>query len=252
MAHHRFFLTAPYVGERLPLTAEDIHHLRDVLRLHPGETIVAVEPGGRELQMRLTEVGEDVLGEAIGEIPRDEEPCVVLIQGLPKGPKTDEIVQRAVEIGVAEILPVITERTIVKLDAAKAEDRAARWRKIAREAAKQSQRARVPDVAVPVALRDAEAALRGLDHVLVAWEEADTACGIGETLSELGATTASRIGIVVGPEGGLAADEVEWLVSLGAVVVSLGHTILRTETAGIVAAALAIYALGGLGGELRG
>ena len=252
MARHRFFLTSAYDGERLSLTADDIHHLRDVLRLHPGEIIVAVEPGGRELQVRLTEVGEDVLGEVIGEIPRAEEPHVVLIQGLPKGPKTDEIVQRAVEIGIERILPVITERTVVKLDSAKAEDRAARWRKIAREAAKQSQRAQVPDVAAPVALRDAEAALRDLDHVLVAWEEAGEARGVGETLSELGATTASHVGVVVGPEGGLTADEVEWLCTLGAVVVSLGRTILRTETAGVVAAALATYELGGLGGEPRG
>lgn len=253
MSLHRFFLTAPLVSDDLPLSAADLHHLRDVLRLCAGDEIVLAEPGGRQLRVRLTSLSpEAATAEQLGELPASREPRVVLFQGLPKGPKTDEIVQRAVEVGVEAIQPVVCERTVVRLEGAKAEDRATRWRRIAAEAAKQSQRSFVPRVATPQPLHDAEGDLRSVDVLLVAWEESDGAPGIGEALDSAEVTSESRVGLVVGPEGGLTAEEVAWLASLGGVTVSLGDTILRTETAGVVGAALVAYELGGLGGAPRG
>ena len=149
-------------------------------------------------------------------------------------------------IGVARIVPVMCSRSVVKLDAEKAAERAERWRRVALAAAKQSKRADVPHVDDPLGFADVPAALAGHDLVLVAWEEA-SGRGIREAIAAASLPADSRVAIVVGPEGGLAAEEVAVLERIGAVTCTLGPTILRAETAAVVAAALVIHELGGLG-----
>lgn len=251
MSRHRFFLTGPLVDSApLPLTERDLHHVRDVLRLHEGEEIVAVEPDGRALVVRLGEVADEVSGEFVDELARHEGPRVWLVQGVAKGERTDTAVRMAVEAGVVGVIPVLTERAIVRFDAEKRQDRGERWRRIALEAAKQSQRDTVPQVSDPILLGDIAEALPEGCRIVVPWEEA-SGRGMREALRDLDAGTDTPVAVVVGPEGGLSFREVDHLENEGAVTCTLGDTILRTETAGIVACALAIYELGGLGGARR-
>ena len=170
----RFFLTAPLPSEDptgLPLTERDVHHIASVLRMRPGDEIVAVEFGGEVWAMRLFAVTpQGVMAGRIERLPHTWEPQVVLVQGVGKGDKIDEVVEGAVEVGVAEVLPVLSARSVVKYDAEKRAARGERWRRVAEAAAKQSQRSFVPYVSDPVDLGEALPAITGCDVVLVAWE----------------------------------------------------------------------------------
>ncbi|MBA4370858.1 MAG: 16S rRNA (uracil(1498)-N(3))-methyltransferase [Coriobacteriaceae bacterium] len=251
MSRHRFFLTAAAAdGHPLPLTERDLHHARDVLRLRAGDEIVVVEPGGLGFVVRLDEVGDEVRGEVMDELPRHEGPRVWLVQGVAKGERTDLAVRMAVEAGVSGVVPVLTERSIVRFDAEKRRERGDRWRRIALEAAKQSQRDIVPQVSDPILLGDIAEVLPDGCGVVVPWEEA-SGRGVREALRDLNAGTDTPVAVVIGPEGGLSFREVDRLEQEGAVTCTLGETILRTETAGLVACALVLYELGGLGGARR-
>ena len=175
-------------------------------------------------------------------------PHVTLFQGVAKGDKMDDIVRHAVEVGAEAVVPVMTSRTILRLDAEKRAARGERWQRIAKSAAEQAKRELVPAVCVPVGFADAIELLAGYDRVVVLWEDSRGA-GLADTLSDLRDRPDARIALVVGPEGGLSAEEVDALAAHGAVAASLGPTVLRTETAAVVALALAIGALGGMGGS---
>jgi 16S rRNA (uracil1498-N3)-methyltransferase len=266
MSLHRFFATGPLPEHAtsdmpLPLDARDVHHLVHVLRIRDTERIILAGTDGREAEVALTHVAADeVRGDVEEPVVRAPGPRVTLLQALTKRERMELVIQKATELGVAEIVPVVTARTIVKLDEGKASRRAERWQRIAEEAAKQSQRAFVPPVREPVRIGDLPALFGRFALVLVPWEEeAASAPGIGEALRAAGIRAAETAGagtahaappsvaVVIGPEGGLEQAEVALLVSRGAVTVSLGDTVLRTETAGIVAVALTAYELGGLG-----
>jgi 16S rRNA (uracil1498-N3)-methyltransferase len=246
MALHRFFVTgeAPGAGV-LGLTDADAHHLRDVLRLSAGDEIVVVDGIGAAI-VRLDATTPDVTGTCIRRLPARSIPRVTLAPALAKGDKTDTVVRQATELGVARIVPFAAERSVLRLEGAKAEVRAERWRRVAAEAAKQSQRVDVPVIVGPVRVADLPDALVGCT-VLVCWEDASGAPGIGEALERAAVSEDGEVAVVVGPEGGLTPGEVALLVEAGALPVSLGATILRTETAAVVAAALALYERGGLG-----
>src|SRR5574340_52803 len=144
MTLHRFFVNATVAESGVvALSAADVHHLRDVLRLSPGDEII-VANAGVATRVRLVEVGEVVLGERICEVAASPLPRITLVQGLAKGEKMDGIVRQATELGVWRIIPFAAERSVVKLDADKAAKRTERWRRVALEAAKQSQRTSVP------------------------------------------------------------------------------------------------------------
>ena len=262
MAMHRFFLTAQLprasVGSpllpaeepvALPLTAADVHHARDVARLGVDEQIAVVEPDRSAWVVRITALGDVIEALPIGELPAPAEPHVTLVQGLAKGDKLDLIVEKTIELGIEAVVPVAFERSIVRLDDDRAAKRGERLRRVAAAAAKQAQRTYVPAISDPQPTSTLLRVLADFDVVLVAWEDADGAPGIRQALSSAGATVDSRVAIVVGPEGGLSEPEVAALTGAGAHIVSLGQFVLRTETAGIVAAALTIYELGGLGGS---
>ncbi|MDR3685824.1 MAG: 16S rRNA (uracil(1498)-N(3))-methyltransferase [Coriobacteriia bacterium] len=252
MSAHRFFLTAPLApvpGGLMPMAPADVHHAVDVLRLRVGETIDVVEPDGRVWRISLTEVGsEGVVGDVVREIPTLSLPRVTLFQGVAKGDKMDDIVRQAVEVGAEAIVPILTARSVVQLDERRSAQRAERWQRVALAAAKQSKRATVPLVSAPVPLRDALVELAAFDGAVVLWEECE-GLGIASAVKRCASSADARVALIVGPEGGLATEEVDALVALGATPATLGPTILRTETAAIVALALAIGALGGLGGS---
>ncbi len=248
---HRFFLMGPLAeGEPLPLATSDVHHLRDVLRLETGAQIAVVEPSGEASEVRLTAIGADGVRAAfVQSLPRPDVPRVWLVQGLAKGEKMDLIVRQATELGVERILPLASERSVVRLDARKAAERVERWRRIAAEAAKQSQQARVPMVAELVDVASLPAGLSMCALMLLAWEEAADAPSIGAAVAAARPDAADAVAVIVGPEGGFTPQEAAAMVASGARVVSLGPTVLRTETAGVVAPALVLAARGGLGGS---
>jgi len=249
---HRFFLTALLPlepGHPVPLSAADVHHAVRVLRVRPGERLEFVEPGGAVKSAEVVSADEaGVVVTAVGTVDAagGRMPHVALFQGVAKGEKMDAIVRQAVEVGAGEIVAVMTSRTVVKFDAAKRASRQERWQRIAKSAAEQAKRATVPDVSEPLTFREALEALGAYDRVVVLWEE-HRGTSIADSLAGLG--VGARVALVVGPEGGLAPEEVDALVTRDAVVASLGPTVMRTETAAIVSLALAMSALGGMGGS---
>lgn len=258
MTLHRFFMESDLPREGgsavpLDLSGTDLHHIRRVLRLAAGDRVVLVDASGFRAEATLVQVGESgVIADLDPPVERPARPHVVLAAGIARRERMEFSVQKATELGVAEIWPLLSARCVVKLDEDRAGKRSERWRRIAGEAAKQSQRTEVPIVSEPMRIADLVAALGRFDVVLVPWEdEASTAPGIGEALDAAGATNASRVLVVVGPEGGFEAAEVDALRGGGGVAVSLGDTVLRTETAAAVAVALVSYELGALGGRGR-
>lgn len=252
MTLHRFFVANHAEGGVGPLrlSDEDLHHVLDVLRLGIGDRIVCVDARGVALEVEITHVeGGVVEGRAVRDVEAVAVPRVWLVQGIAKGEKMDSVVRQATEIGVERIVPLSSSRCVVKLDGAKAKAKQERWQRVAREASKQSQRTRVPEVAPVVSVADLATEVGAVALVLVAWEEAEGALSIRRAIAGSDLSSDDVVAVVVGPEGGFSADEVAAFVAFGARTVWLGPTTLRTETAGVVAAALAISARGGLGGE---
>jgi len=199
-----------------------------VLRLGPGDTVIATDGAGRDYTVRLDSVGDAATGTvlAVAHGVPESPLAVTLVQGIPKGDKMESIVRAATELGVACVRPALCERTIVRLEPGRWRERARRWQRVAREAAKQCGRAVVPDVDAPRPL--AECLAGAADLGLCCWE------GGGVPLHEaLAIAAAPRSALlVVGPEGGLAPGEVDAARGHGLTVTSLGPRILRTETAG--------------------
>jgi 16S rRNA (uracil1498-N3)-methyltransferase len=255
---HRFFLHGPLpesgaAGTELAMGATDRHHLARVLRLEVGDRIVIAGQDGREAEATLRAVSADRVTADIGAaIERPRRPRIVLAAGIARRERMEFTIQKTTELGVGEIWPLASARCVVRFDEDRAGRRAERWRRIAEEAAKQSQRADVPLVRDAISLDDLLVEAGRFDVVLVPWEEAaSTAVGIGQALEAQNASADSTVLVVVGPEGGFETAEVSALQDAGARIVSLGDTVLRTETAAVVAVALTAYELGGLGGRAR-
>jgi 16S rRNA (uracil1498-N3)-methyltransferase len=232
-------------GARVTFDADESRHLARVLRLRPGDTVLATDGAGRDFTVRLESIGERATGTVLAEAAgvAASPLAITLIQGVPKGDKMETIVRAATELGVACVRPALCERTIVRLEPGRWRDRARRWQRVAREAAKQSRRAVIPEVEAPRLLTDVLAARQPADLPLCLWEAE------GMPLRDvLAAAVAPRSAVVlVGPEGGLARAEVELARELGFTVVSLGPRILRTETVGPALAAILQSRFGDLG-----
>jgi 16S rRNA (uracil1498-N3)-methyltransferase len=218
------------VDRRVTFDAEESRHLTRVLRLRAGDTVVATDGAGHDYTVRLESLGDAVTGTVLAAAagPLESPLAVTLVQGVPKGDKMEAIVRAATELGVARISPALCERTIVRLEPGRWRDRARRWQRVAREAAKQCGRAVIPEVETPRPLGEWLAAAPAADLALCLWEGGGVP--LGAALSA--AASPRSASIVVGPEGGLAAAEVEAARSRGFTVASIGPRILRTETAG--------------------
>lgn len=232
-------------GDRVTFETAAAHHLGRVLRAVVGDVVPAVDPAGTLLSVRLTAIaarraeGLIVSRTALAtESPLD----LTLAQGVPKGDKMDGIVRMVTELGVTRVVPLLTARTVVRLEPSRWGSRIGRWQRIAKEAAQQSGRAAVPEIVSPreVSSWVPEAGATGL--LLCLWEEERH--GLDKRLP---AGPCPRVTVVVGPEGGLTAGEVSELTAAGAVVAGLGPRLLRTETAGAVAVALLQSRYGDLG-----
>jgi 16S rRNA (uracil1498-N3)-methyltransferase len=248
----RFFVSGDSIKQnKAVITGSDAKHIARVLRLLPGEVIWLAAGDNREFAARITKItNQEVVCEIIAgkEICTEPPVQITLYQGLPKGGKMELVVQKSTELGVSRIVPVICERTIVRLDPAKADQRRIRWQRIAAEAAKQSRRTVIPEVSEPLTLDKAlEQLSRGV-LALMPWEE-EIGCGIGAVLKK---GIKKEAAVFIGPEGGFSRREADLARSNGVFLVSLGPRIIRTETAGIVALAVILYELGDLGGVNNG
>ena len=222
-----------------------LHYLARVLRLGVGDELEVFDGAGRAFPARIATLDESEARLELGPARAAPlAPRITLAQGIAKGDKMDLVVQKATELGAARVVPLQLERCVVRLDPARGADRAKRWQRIADEAARQCGRADVPAVDEPEALDAflAGAEARG-ERVAVLWEE--------EGSARLGPWVAAHLGepiaLVIGPEGGLAAREVDQIRAAGGDVVGLGPRILRTETAGLAALAVAMHLAGELG-----
>ena len=251
---YHFFVTPAQIADGYAvITGQDVNHIRNVLRMKAGEQVGIRDGisrsyiceleniGGEEIRARILE--EDT---NLSELPAE----LYLFQGLPKSDKMELIIQKAVELGVHEVIPVATRRAVVKLDRKKEESKLKRWNAIAESAAKQSGRAVVPEVELPVSYREAMKLSEELDVKLIPYECADELLsGTEETPME---RTRNRlktilpgqsIGIMIGPEGGLEKAEVEQSMEAGFAPVTLGKRILRTETAGLCILSVLMFQL---------
>ena len=237
-------LHLPLSGEPSEVVVEgDRHHyLTRVLRLSAGAELEVFDGRGRAFPAKLSRVSAESSTLSLGP-PREISAgiSVLILQGLPKSDKLELVLQKGTELGASAFVPVSTVRSVVKLDGARAEERRRRWQKIAEEAARQCGRADVPQVHPVSPLLDAARALEPGTQLLVLDEE-ERAVRLSAVLH-----SEASIALVIGPEGGLAREEVAELVSLGATPVSLGPRILRTETAALAALAIIRHREGSLG-----
>ena len=231
---------------RVTFDAAESRHLARVLRLRPGDTIVATDGAGHDYTVRLDDVGVRVRGTVVGETRGAAESplAITLVQGVPKGDKMEAIVRAATELGVASVQPALTARTVVRLSGTAASARAARWQRVAREATKQCGRAVAPVVAGPAPLAACLDLARDNELALCLWER-----GGAPLAAALPRAPVRRIAVLIGPEGGLDAAEVDAAREAGWRVVSLGARILRTETAGPAVVAILQSRFGDLGGD---
>lgn len=221
------------------LNAEDSRHAVRVLRLEPGAEIEIVAAPGRFLA-RIERADEArVTARLVGELRSTEaDTRLTLYQGLPKADKMELIIQKSTELGVARIVPVVMERSVVRLEGKDAQKKVERWQKIAREAVKQCARAKVPEVSAPKRLTALQEELGALDLLIVPWEDAREG-SLASCLAPYAGQRGLRVGILIGPEGGISEQEAAWLSEeTGGRLVTLGPRILRTETAALAAIAV--------------
>ncbi len=232
----RVFVPPEQVGEdRIIIHGDDVKHMRDVLRMKEGDKVTATCGRGTDYHCEISSVGEDEITLSILEEQADASELPVkisLYQALPKGDKLELVIQKAVELGVYEIIPVRTARCVVKLDEAKAAKKQTRWQKISEEAAKQSGRGIVPEVLPVMDFGKAVERASACDHVLIPYELCDD-YSLTDRLRESIKEGAGEIAVFIGSEGGFERSEVELVKKKGGEEISLGHRILRTETAAI-------------------
>lgn len=232
------FLVAPGTltegTDRLRLDGPEGHHAADVQRLRVGEEVLVGDGEGRLARCTVAQVERGALDLRVDSIAHEPEPALrlVLVQALAKGDRDLMAVEAATELDVDEILPWQADRSIVRWRAERGEKARRKWEQQARAAGKQSRRSRLPLVGELVDRRGLLARASGADAVLVLHEDA------GQPLTEVPLPPSGEVLLVVGPEGGIAPEELDALRAAGATPVRLGRTVLRTSTAG--AAALAV------------
>ncbi|VAX17759.1 16S rRNA (uracil(1498)-N(3))-methyltransferase [hydrothermal vent metagenome] len=241
----RIFLVAPedISGDSVTIEGPDVHHIKNVLRLKAGDEIFVAD-GTAKFRCKIDQVTDEVIKATILEklaltgLPSIN---IKLAQAIPKGRKMDDIIRMACELGVVEVIPVMTERCIVKFDDQSALNKTDRWREIAKSAGKQSRASSSAEVLELTAL-ETLAETKNAELRIVMWEDETTT-----TLKQVLDTRKKpkSILILIGPEGGLTADEVELLTKAGFIAASFGTSILRTETAGVAVISALLYHYGG-------
>ena len=248
---HKFFVPKESIVDDVAIIeGDDVKHIYKVLRLEEGQEISINNCEGEEYLGVIEEIDKKQVRVSLKEKRNlnNESPIdIYLYQGLPKSVKMDLIAQKATELGVKEITPVITERVVVKTEV-KEFKKVDRWQRIALEACKQSKRSLIPKIGTPIEFEDLMHNIEAMDLVVVPYEN-EEGFGIKNLVSKIDVRAIKSVAIIIGPEGGFEEFEIERLKNSGAHIVTLGPRILRTETAGFVCASLLMYELGDLGGK---
>jgi len=238
------------IGDEVVISGEEAHHIIKVLRFRPGDeirisdgksieslgVILDVDSRDTKIKIRILEKNKS----------KEIKPFITLLHGLPKGEKLDWVIQKSTEIGVSKVIPIITQRTVPNIPQSKVERRIKRWNKIAKEAAKQSMRIDIPKIVEPSTF---DASLREINNhqlSIIPWE-LENEVSLKKILKDINGSV-NKVAVFIGPEGGFSPDEVKKAKELGAVSVSLGPRILRTETAAISVCSILMYELGDMGG----
>lgn len=241
---YQFFVQPSQIQEnRVVITGSDVNHIKNVLRMKPGEEI-AISNGidGREYRCAIEQFTEDgiictlrFIKEEGTELPSK----IYLFQGLPKADKMELIIQKAVELGVYEIIPVAAARSVVRLDEKKAKSKRERWQGIAQAAAKQSKRSIIPEVKAVMSMKEAVDYAGQLDVRLIPYELADDMSKTKELIENI--EPGESVGIFIGPEGGFEEKEIASALEKGIYPITLGKRILRTETASLTVLSWLMY-----------
>ena len=242
---HHFFVTPQQIsGDKIRIEGGDVNHMKNVLRMKLHEKAEISDGESRTYLCEVEAYEEDVaVLHILEEMEADTEPAskLYLFQGLPKSDKMELIVQKAVELGVYQVIPVAMKRCVVRLDDKKAAKKADRWNSIAESAAKQAGRSRIPEVTMPLSYNEALKMAEELDVTLLPYELAGGMEVTREVIRQI--KSGQSVGIFIGPEGGFEPEEVDAAVSMGAKVITLGRRILRTETAGLATLAVLMFEL---------
>lgn len=244
---YQFFVDASQIQDRrIVITGGDVNHIKNVLRLKPGEEI-AVKNGvdNKEYRCGIEAFTQDsvicslrfVREEGV-ELPSK----IYLFQGIPKADKMELIIQKAVELGVFEVIPVAAARCVVKLDSKKAGTKVNRWQGIAEAAAKQCRRGRIPLIREPMSMKEAAAYAQEMDVRMIPYELTENNMSRTKKIVE-SVRPGESVAVFIGPEGGFEEREVQEALAAGVEPVTLGKRILRTETAGLVVLSWLMYHL---------
>mgnify|MGYP000506453041 FL=1 len=243
----RFFVEPHQIDEgthQIHILGSDVNHISNVLRMKQGEELWISDGGKKEYRCTIEEFSPD---EVLLHIIYAQEPDyelqsrIYLFQGLPKADKMELVIQKAVELGAFEVIPVAMKRSVVKLDAKKAESKVKRWNAIAESAAKQSKRSILPQVSDVVTFAQAVKMAENCQIKLLPYECAD---GMEKTKRLIeNITPGQDIAVFIGPEGGFDLDELELAKEAGCEIITLGKRILRTETAGMMLLSVLMYHL---------
>lgn len=241
---YRFYVDESGIsGNVITISGSDVNHIKNVLRMKQGDRIIANNREGIDYYCVIESISQDEVGLVIESSKKSEAELktrLYLFQSLPKHDKMEFIIQKAVELGVHEIIPIITKRCVVRLeDVKKQEKKTARWQAIAEAAAKQSARGIIPKVNMPMKFADAALYAKKLEYNIIPFEHAEGMDYSRRIMDE--AAECRSVGIFIGPEGGFERQEIELAEDAGIKVVSLGNRILRTETAGMTVLSILMF-----------
>lgn len=240
-----FFVVPDQVRDGyIEITGSDVNHMKNVLRMRTGEQLEISDGNNKKYLCEIESLEADKVTarileerEAENELPSK----LYLFQGLPKSDKMELIIQKAVELGVWEVIPVATKRAVVKLDQKKAAKKRERWSGISESAAKQAGRNVIPEIKQVMNFQEALSYAKSLDVLLIPYELAE---GMQDTKERIQAIQPGQsVGIFIGPEGGFEQEEVKLAMEAGAYPITLGKRILRTETAGMTMLSVLMYHL---------
>ncbi len=243
---YQFFVDASQIqGHKIIITGKDVNHIKNVLRMKKGEEIsVSNGVDGKEYRCGIEEFSDEEIIctlRFIKEEGLELSSRVYLFQGLPKADKMEFVIQKAVELGVYEVIPVSCRRAVVKLDAKKEKSKTVRWQGIAEAAAKQSKRGIIPQVKNVMTMKEAISYSRKCHVRMIPYELAED---MKETKRMIdGLKPGEDIAVFIGPEGGFEEAEIKEAVESGIVPITLGRRILRTETAGMTVLSWIMYHL---------
>ena len=242
---YQFFVDDAQIGkEFITIIGSDVNHIKNVLRMKPGEKIRVSNQKGQDYFCSIIELGDDFVQADIldSEAANTElSSKIYLFQALPKGDRMETVIQKAVELGVYKIVPVSMKNCVVKLDEKKAAKKVERWQAIAESAAKQSKRTIIPLIDKPVPYKLALEKAGKLDVTLVPYENERGMAATRQIMGQI--KKGQSIGIVIGPEGGFAPEEIKLADDNDMHRISLGRRILRTETAGLATLAMLVFNL---------